>query len=63
MTFKVVYLFIPFFGPEIKSGMRFFIFYFIFIFSFFFVFFFGGDVQRITIFKVVALCFRIGVEM
>lgn len=42
MTFKVVYLFIPFFGPEIKSGMRFFIFYFIFIFSFFFCFFLWG---------------------
>lgn len=64
MTFKVVCLFIIYFCPEIKKKK-------------WHVGFFGGegvafknifffprevDVQRITIFKIVALCFSIGLE-
>lgn len=51
MTLKVVYFFSPsFFSPEIKSGML-------------FVFFLKGGCRctAITIFKVVALCFRFGI--
>lgn len=67
MTFKVVRLFIIYFCPEIKKkwhvgffggeGMAF----KNKLFSFFF-FFREVDGQRITIFKIVALCFSIGLE-
>lgn len=65
MTFKVVCLFIIYFCPEIKKKSGMWVFFFsgegVTFKNFFF--FWEVDVQRITIFNIVALCFSIRLEI
>lgn len=64
MTFKVVCLFIIYFCPEIKKKVACGFFWGGGEVAFKNIFFFSWevDVQRITILKIVALCFSIGLE-
>lgn len=63
MTFKVVCLFIIYFCPEIKKKVACGFFFFGEGVTFKNFFFWEVDVQRITIFNIVALCFSIRLEI